>query len=125
MGMILPIAPMGVKHGDGTTPEHLAAHGAIESIQAWRPTAHERAQYARGVLVKSGAEHGRHRQDNVPIDDALMEHPAHWAHPVVDVHLGAAPAQGGFATHRHPMRALATVLAAVLDIAHLCWVAPG
>src|SRR5262245_36034809 len=79
MGMILPITPMGVKHRDGTTPEHLAPDSAIEITQALRPTAHERAQYDRRVLVKSGAEHGRHRQDDMPIDDALMEHPAHLA----------------------------------------------
>ena len=125
MSMILPIAAMRVEHCDGASLERLAPDGAIEIIQALRPTAHERAQYDRRVLVKSGAEHGRHRQDDVPIDDALMEHPAHLAHPGVDVHLGAAQAQGGFAAHRHPMGALATVLAAVLDIAHLGWVATG
>ena len=123
MLMLLPIAPMGVKHRDVPPAQRLAPDGAIEIIQALCPAAHERAQHDRRVLVKSGAEHRWHRQDDVPIDDALVEDFAHLTDPVVDIHFGAAQAQGRFATHRHTMFTLATVRAAVFEVPHLVWVA--
>ena len=52
MGMVLPIAPMGVEHRDRAPSERLAPDGAIEIIEALRPTAHERAQHDRRVLVE-------------------------------------------------------------------------
>src|SRR5438128_11464080 len=52
MGVVLPIAPMGVEHRDVTPSECLAPDGAVEIIQALPPTAHERAQHDRRVLVK-------------------------------------------------------------------------
>ena len=53
------------------------------------------------------------------IDDALMEHLADLADPVVDVHLGTAQAQRRFTAHRDAMFALSTVETAVFDRAHL------
>ena len=123
MGMVLPIAAMGVEHHDVAALERLAPDRAVEIIQASDPTAHERAQHACGVLVKGRAEHRRHRQDDVPIDDALMEDLTHLADPVVDIDFGAPQAQRRFTAHRHPMVALATVQAAVFDIAHLLGIA--
>src|SRR5215471_5084135 len=59
------------------SPSPLLKHYQI--IQALRPAAHECAQYDRGVLVKGRAEHRRHRQDDMAIDHALVEDPAHLA----------------------------------------------
>ena len=52
MSMLLPIAAMRVEHRDGAPLERLTLDGAIEIIQALRPTAHQRAQHDRGVLVE-------------------------------------------------------------------------
>src|SRR2546426_8947400 len=123
MRMILPIAPMRMEHRDVATLERLAPDVAIEIIQALHPAAHERAQYDRRVVVEGRAEHGRHRQDDVPIDHPRVEHRAHLAHPVVHVDFGTPQAQRRCAAHRHPMGALATLQAAVFDIAHLLRVA--
>ena len=123
MGMILPIAPMCMEHHDIATPEWLAPDGAVEIIEALYPTAQERAQHDCRILVKGRAKHRRDREDDMPIDHPRMEDPAHLADPVIDVDLGAAQAQGRFTTHRHQMLALATLQAAVFDIAHLLWVA--
>src|SRR5437763_16886124 len=79
MGMVLAIAPMGVEHRDGATPERLAPDVALEIIQALPPTAHECAQHDRHVLVESRAEHRRDRQDDMPIDHPLVEDLAHLA----------------------------------------------
>ena len=68
----------------------LRPDGAIEIIQALRPTAHQRAQQHLGVLVKGRAEHRRERQDDVPIDDALVEDLAHLTDPVVHVDFGTS-----------------------------------
>ena len=53
------------------------------------------------------------------IDDALMEHLADLADPVVNVHLGTAQAQRRLTAHRDEMFALSTVEAAVFDRAYL------
>jgi hypothetical protein len=52
MGMVLPMAPMGVEHGDEATPERLAPDRAREIIEALRPTPHACVQYHLGVVVK-------------------------------------------------------------------------
>src|SRR5215475_13726220 len=93
MGMILPIAPMRMEHCDVAPLERLAPDVAIEIIQTLPPAAHERAQQHRRVLVKGGAEHRRDREDDVPIDHALMEDLADLADPVVDVDFRAPQAQ--------------------------------
>src|SRR5712691_4427991 len=123
MGMVLPIAPMGVEHCDGATPERFAPDRAIEIIEALRPTAHECVQYHLGVVVKGRTEHRRHRQDNVPIDHPLVKDPAHLADPVVHGDFGAPQAQRRLTAHRHQVLALATVQAAVRDIAYFFRVA--
>ena len=94
MSMLLPIAPMGGEHRDVTPSECLAPDGAVEIIQALPPTAHERAQHDRRVVVKGRAEHRRHRQEDLPRDDARVEDPAHLADPGVHGDFGAAQAQG-------------------------------
>src|SRR4029450_216226 len=53
------------------------------------------------------------------IDDALMEHLADLAHPVVDIDFGTAQAQRRFTAHRDEMFAPATVETAVFDSAYL------
>src|SRR6266446_1737994 len=85
MGVVLPIAAMRVEDRDVAPPQRLAPDFTIEIIQALTPAAHERAQYDRRVLVEGRTEHGWHRQDDRPIDDALMEDLAHLAEPVVHI----------------------------------------
>ena len=116
---------MGGEHRDGTPSEWLAPDGAVDSIQALPPTAHERAQHDHRVLGKGHAEHRRHHQDARPVEDARVEDPAHLADPVLHGDGGAAPAQGGCPAQRHQMLPLATGLAAVRALAHLVWVATG
>src|SRR5712692_8777794 len=68
MGVVLPIASMGVEYCDVPTSEGLAPDGAVEIIQALHPTAHECAQHDRRILVEGRAEHRRDRQNDMPID---------------------------------------------------------
>jgi hypothetical protein len=123
MLMLLTVSPMRVDHRDGATLERLASHLAIKIVQALHPAAHQRTQQDRGVLVESRAEHRGDRQDDVPINHALVEDPAHLADPVVHVDFRTPQAQRRFTAHRHQVLALATVQAAVFDIAHLFRVA--
>jgi hypothetical protein len=123
MLMVLPIAPMRVENRDVAPRERLPLDGAIAIIQALPPTAHERAQHDRGVLVEGDAEHGRDHQDNIPIDDALMEDFTDLVDPVVCLDFGAPQAQRRFATHGHQVLALAAVQAAVCDVADLLRIA--
>jgi hypothetical protein len=113
------MAAMRVEDRDGAPLERLPLDGAVESVEALRPAASERTPHDRGVLVKSGAEHRRHRQDNMPIDDAFVEHPADLADPVVHGDFGAAQAQGGFAAQRHHGLPLPTVQTAVFHVPDL------
>ena len=119
MLMVRPIAPMRVEDRARPPLERLPLDGAREIIQALPPTAHERAQHDRGVLVEGGAEHGRHRQDNMPIDDTLMEDFTDLVDPVVCLDFGAPQAQRRLATHRHQVLPLAAVQTAVFDVADL------
>src|SRR5262249_13510751 len=80
--VLLPLASMGVEHGARAPSEGLAPDGAIKIIQALCPTAHERAQHTRRVLVKGRAEHRRDRQDDMPLDAPRLEGLAHLAHPI-------------------------------------------
>ena len=123
MGMIVPIAPMGVEHRDVPPAQRLAPDGAIEIIQAVRPTAHERAQHVSRMLVEGRAEHGRHCQDDMPIDHPLVEDPAHLADPGVDGDFSTPQAQGGFTAHGHYVRTLATLQATVFEVPHFLGVA--
>src|SRR5262245_55091129 len=88
MGMVLAITPVRMEDHDIAALEWLSFDGAVEIIQALDPTAHERTQHDRRVLVEGGAEHCRHRQNDVPIDSPFMENLTHLTHPVLDVDLG-------------------------------------
>src|SRR5215510_7445649 len=125
MLMLVPMAAMGVEDRDITTLERLPLDSAVKIVEALRPAAYERTQHDRGVLVKGRAEHRRHRQDDMPINDAFVEPPADLADPVVHGDFGAAQAQGGFAAHCHHVLPLTTVQTAVFDVAHLRGLAPG
>src|ERR1700704_7000379 len=92
MGVVLPIAAMCVEDRDGASPQRFAPHLTIEIIQALPPAAHECAEYDRCVLGEGRAEHGRNRQDDVPIDHPLMEGLTHLGDPVIDVDFGAPQA---------------------------------
>src|SRR5437879_2658702 len=48
-----------------------------------------------------------------------MQHLADLSNPIVDIDFGTSQAQRRLATHRHHMLALATMLTAIVDIAHL------
>src|SRR5215813_1706202 len=88
MGMVLAITPMGVEDRNVAPSKRLAPDLTIEIIQALRPAAHKRAQHHGRVLVEGGAEHRRHRENDVSIDHPLMEDLAHLGDPVIDVDLG-------------------------------------
>src|SRR5713101_1324593 len=88
MRVRLPIAAMRVEYGDIPACEGFPFHGAIEIIKALGPTADTRAQQDRGMLVERRAEHRRHRQDDVPIDDPLVQHFTHLTDPVIRIDLG-------------------------------------
>ena len=110
---------MRVEHGDGAPFERLAPDRALELIQALRPAAHACVQHDRRVLVEGRAEHGWHRQNEVPIDDPCMEDLTHLAHPGIDMDLGTPQAQRRCTAHGHQMLALAAVQTARLDIPDL------
>ena len=88
MLMLVPIAAMGVEDGNIPAGEGFPLHGAIEIIQALGSTAHQSATDARRVLVEGSPEQRRHRQDDVPIDNALVQDFAHLADPVIRINLG-------------------------------------
>jgi hypothetical protein len=114
----LTMTPMRVEHHDGAPSECRAPDRAIERIQAVGPTADERAQPHRCMLVAGRAEHRQHRQDDGAIAHPIVAHGAHLTAPVIYRNLRAAQAQGRLAAHRHPMRTLPTVQAALFDIPH-------
>jgi len=93
MGVVWPMAPMGVEPRHGAPPECLAPDCTLEILQAWRPAAHERAQHDRRVLGESRTEHRRDRQEDRPIDDPRVEALTPLADPVVDMDFGTASAQ--------------------------------
>ena len=90
MSMILPTTPVGVEHRDVSALEWGALDRAIEGIQTLCPTPHEGTQHASGVLVEGGPEHRRHRQNDMPIDDPLVQDVTDLADPVVHIHFGTA-----------------------------------
>jgi len=73
---------------DRAALEWLAFDSAVEIIQALDSTAHERTQHDRCVLIEGGAEHRRHRQHDVPIDDPFLEDLTPLTHPGIDMDLG-------------------------------------
>src|SRR5918912_1705398 len=106
MGIVLPIAAMGLDHHDIAALKGMAADPCEDIIQALDTTAHECAQQDSGVLIEGSTQHGRHSQDDMAIDDTLMQHTADLAHPVIDVDFGAAETQRRFIAHRQAMGAL-------------------
>src|ERR1700745_3340005 len=88
MGMVLAITPVRMEDHDIATLEWFAFDGGVKIIQALNPTAHERTQHDRRVLVEGGAEQRRHREHDVPIDDPFMEDLTHLADPGIDMDLG-------------------------------------
>jgi len=83
MGLLVPMAAMGVEDRAITTLERLPLDRAVKIVEAWRPAAYERTHHDRGVLIKGRAEYRRHRQDDMPIDDACVDAPTTLADPVV------------------------------------------
>ena len=69
-------------------------------------------------MVKGRAAHGRHRQDDVPLEHPRVEPLAHLAHPGGDGDCGTLQAQGRWTTHRHPTGALATVQTTLCERTH-------
>ena len=119
MGIVLAIAAMGLDDDDVTAFEVLAADPAEDVIQAPHPTAHERTQHRWRLLIKSVPQYLRHGEDDMTVDDALMQHLADLADPVVDVNLGAPQAQRRLTTHSDAMGALPAIQAPVVDVPYL------
>src|SRR6266849_6161812 len=92
MGVIPSVAAMCLDNDDIAALESTATDPAEDVIQTPHPTAHERTQHRLRLLIKRFPEYLRHGQDDMTVDDALVEHPAHLADPVVDIDFGAAPA---------------------------------
>src|SRR5215510_4722623 len=113
MGMVRPIAAMGVEDRDGASPQRFAPDLTREIIQALPPAAPERTSYDRRVPIERRAEHRRDRQEDGPIDAPLMEGLTHLVDPVVDIDFGAPQAPRRFTTHRHQVLPRAAVQAAV------------
>jgi hypothetical protein len=119
MSMILAIAAMGLDDDDVTAFEVLAADPAEDVIQAPHPTAYARTQHRLRLLIKRVPPYLRHGEDDMPVDDALMQHLADLADPVVDVNLGAAQAQRRLTTHGDAMGALPATQAPGVNVPHL------
>ena len=119
MGVVLAIAAMRLDHHDVATLERGATDPTEDIVSAPDPTTHEGTQYHSGMLIKRLPEYLGHGQDDMPVDDALMQHLAALADPVVDRDFGTAQAQRRFTAHRDEMCALATVETAVFDKAYL------
>ena len=93
MLMILAITAMGLDDDDVTAFEVLAADPAEDVIQAPHPTAHEGTQHRLRLLIKRFPQYLRHGEDDMPVDDAFMEHLAHLTDPGVHIDFRAAQAQ--------------------------------
>jgi hypothetical protein len=57
------------------------------------------------------------------VDHPVVEHLTYLRDPVINIDFGTAQAQSGLTRHRDPMLALATMLTAILNIAHLIGIA--
>src|SRR5262249_61190512 len=88
--IILPVAAMGQNNEDIPALEVLSADPAEDVIQAPYPTAHEWSQHRLGLLIKRFSQYLRHGEDDMPVDDAFMEHLAHLTDPVVHIDFRAA-----------------------------------
>jgi hypothetical protein len=119
MRVVLAMAPRRLAHDDVTACEGLATDRAKEIISALDATLPEGTEQRLGVLIKRRSEHLRHGQDNMPIEDAFMEHFANLSDPIVDIDLGTAQAQRRLTAHGNEMFALTTMETTVFDIAPL------
>ena len=99
--------------------EGVAAELTIEIIETLDAASHEGAQQDARVVIERVAQHGGDGEDGVAIDDALLEHLADLAHPVIDVDLGAAQAQGGLTAHGDEVFTLPTIEASVVNVSDL------
>src|SRR6266436_160894 len=90
MRVVLAIAAMRLDHDDVATLERLPTHRAQEIISALDTTLHEGTEQRVCVLIKRGSEAIRHGQDNMPIHNAVREHLADLADPVIARDLGTA-----------------------------------
>ena len=93
MGIVLAITAMGLDDDDVTAFEVRAADPAEDVIQAPHPTAHEWTQHRLRLLIKRFPQYLRHGEDDMPVDDAFMEHLAHLTDPGVHIDFRAAQAQ--------------------------------
>jgi hypothetical protein len=91
--VVPPIAARRLDDHDRAAVERAATDPAEDVIQTPHPTAHARTQHRWRLLIKRFPEERRHGQDDMTVDDALVEHPAHLADPGVDIDFGAAQAQ--------------------------------
>src|SRR3989442_58017 len=85
MGIVLAIAAVGLDDHDVAALEGATTDPAKDIIQTADATAHERTQHRFRLLIKRFPEYLRHGQDDMTVDDALMQHLADLADPVVDV----------------------------------------
>jgi hypothetical protein len=91
--IVVSIPAVGLDHDDRAALQGPATNPAKDIIQASHPTTHARTQHRFGLLIKRLSEYLRHRQDNMAVDDAFMEHLAHLTDPVVHIDFRAAQAQ--------------------------------
>lgn len=123
MRVVLTTATVGLNHHDIAPCERLATHPAEEVIETANPTAHQVTQQRLGILVKGVPEHIGYGQHHMAVDHSVMEHLTDLCNPVINIDFGTAQAQRGLTRHRDPMLTLATMLTAILDIAHFVGVA--
>ncbi len=90
MGVVLAIAAVRLDDHDVAALEGAATDLAEAIIQALDSTAHESAQQDGCMVIEGRASHGGYGKDNVSIDDALMQHMTHLAHPIIHIDFGAA-----------------------------------
>jgi hypothetical protein len=91
--VVLAIAAMRLDDDDVAALERLPTYRAQEILSALDAPRHEGTEQRVGVLIKRGSESIRHGQDNLPIHNAVMEHLADLADPVIDIDLGTSSAQ--------------------------------
>ena len=123
MRVVLATATVGLNHHDVAPLQRLTTDPAEEVIQTAERHSASSHSTTLGIVIKGVPEYIGHRQHNMAVNDTVVQHLTYLAYPVVDVDFGTAQAQRGLTRHRDPMLTLATMLTAILDIAHLVGVA--